>query len=587
MEPWIVAVLAVSALVVGGAVGFLIGRAQRPNTTLESALREALAERAASDQRAAAAADRNAEQRAEFERVLQHERVASHEQLTGLRDETGRLRDLSAELETELRQSVALRATSEANAASVAAALEEQRAEFERRLRDERAQAEAQQSASASALAEMRSDADRRVTEERTRAAKELADERARAQQELANERTRTAEQLQALREDEARLANEFAALSQRALARNTEAFLAQADERLKRSQDEGVAALKQREEAVRQLVQPLTESLQAVKGEVTAAERARLEANSALLEQLSAMRTSSESLQQETKQLVTALRAPQVRGRWGELQLRRVVEAAGMLPHVDFTEQAHTVTDDGVLRPDLVVTLPGDKHVVVDAKVAFSGYLEAMEARDETHRAERMRAHARHMRDHIDQLGGKAYWDAVSGTPEFVVMFVPAEPFLNAALEVEPTLFERAFERNVVLATPATLVALLRTVAYTWRQEQLAGEAQQVFAAGKELHKRLGTLGGHLTTLGKRLNATVEAYNAFGASLDRNVVTQARRFSRIQGLEPTIEHPEPLEVLAVPASKPDLFDDPAQRDEERTEAEPAPGTTEDGSPED
>lgn len=400
------------------------------------------------------------------------------------------------------------------------------------------AASEAREAALADRVREVQRDAERRVAEERERAAATM----------------------QALRDDEARLANEFAALSQRALARNSDAFLAQAEERLKRSQDDGAASLAAREDAVRQLVEPLSKSLESVKGEVSAAERARLEAHAALQEQLTAMRSSSDQLQLETRQLVNALRAPQVRGRWGELQLRRVVEAAGMLPHVDFDEQVHTDTDDGVLRPDLVVTLPGDKRVVVDAKVAFNGYLEAMESRDESTRANRLRAHARHLRDHIEQLGSKAYWDAISGSPEFVVMFVPAEPFLNAALEEDPTLFEHAFQRNVVLATPATLVALLRTVAYTWRQERLAGEAQQVFEVGKELHKRLGTLGVHLTNLGKRLNATVEAYNSFGASLDRNVVTQARRFSRLQGLEPGLDSPAPLEVLAVPPAKADLF---------------------------
>jgi DNA recombination protein RmuC len=313
-------------------------------------------------------------------------------------------------------------------------------------------------------------------------------------------------------------------------------------------------------------MVEPLTRVLDEVRAQVTAAEQARATGHAALGEQVRAMQQTSEQLRSETSRLVTALRASHVRGRWGELQLRRVVESAGMLEHVDFTEQAHHATDDGALRPDMLVHLPGDKQVIVDAKVAFSGYLEAMEARDDATRDKRLDAHARHMRDHIDQLGSKAYWEAVPGTPEFVVMFVPAEPFLNAALERDPTLFERAFARNVILATPATLVALLRTVGYTWRQEQLAGEAMQVLEVGRELHKRLGTMGTHLTTLGKRLNSTVEAYNAFNASLDRNVVTQARRFSALQGLEPSLDRTPPLEVLAVPAQKADLHAVPPQQ---------------------
>ena len=396
------------------------------------------------------------------------------------------------------------------------------------------------------------------------RHAAQLEEVREDARRRIAEERERGREAIAELQADAQRRADEFAKLSSAALERNSAVFLEQAEERLRRSSSEGAAELAKREAAVKQLVEPLSKSLDSVRTEVTAAEKARAEANAALAEQLQAMRSSSEQLSVETRQLVNALRAPQVRGRWGELQLRRVVEAAGMLEHVDFTEQAHHTTDDGALRPDLLVHLAGDKQIVVDAKVAFNGYLEAMEARDDTTRDKRLDAHARHLRDHIDQLGSKAYWEAVAGSPEFVVMFVPAEPFLNAALERDPTLFERAFERNVVLATPATLVALLRTVGYTWRQEQLAGEAMQVLEVGRELHKRLGTMGTHLTTLGTRLNKTVEAYNAFNASLDRNVVTQARRFSSLQGLEPSLEGNAPLEVLAVPAQKADVHADAA-----------------------
>ena len=403
-----------------------------------------------------------------------------------------------------------------------------------------------------------------RESAERRHAA-QLENVRADAEQRIADERQRGREAIAELQQDAQRRADEFAKLSSAALERNSALFLDQAEERLRRSQSEGAGELAKREQAVKQLVEPLAKSLESVRSEVTAAEKARAEANAALAEQLQAMRSSSEQLTTETRQLATALRAPQVRGRWGELQLRRVVEAAGMLQHVDFTEQAHHATDDGALRPDMLVHLPGDKQVIVDSKVAFAGYLEAMEARDDATRDKRLDAHARHLRDHIDQLGSKAYWDAVPGSPEFVVMFIPAEPFLNAALERDPTLFERAFERNVVLATPATLVALLRTVGYTWRQEQLAGEAMQVLEVGRELHKRLGTMGTHLATLGKRLNGTVEAYNAFNASLDRNVVTQARRFSSLQGLEPSLERTPPLEVLAVPAQKPDVHAEPEE----------------------
>ena len=359
------------------------------------------------------------------------------------------------------------------------------------------------------------------------------------------------------LRGDTKRLADEFDALSKKALAANTEAFLAQAEERLKRTHGEGAAELAKREEAVKQLVAPLAQTLVQVKDEMTTSEKARLEAHAALAQQVRGMQESSEMLRTETSALVNALRAPQVRGQWGEMQLRRTVEAAGMVEHVSFEEQVQL--EGGKLRPDLVVSLPDGKQIIVDSKVAFSGYLEAMEARDDATRAKRLEAHARHMRTHVDQLSGKEYWSHLESTPEFTVMFVPSEVFLNAALEQDPTLQEYAFSRNVVPATPATLVALLRTVAYTWRQEKLAAEASQVFTVGRELHKRLATFGTHLEQLAKRLNGTVDQFNKMTSSLDARVVPQVRKFSALQGLEPALEVPPPLEVLAVPAQKADL----------------------------
>ena len=285
------------------------------------------------------------------------------------------------------------------------------------------------------------------------------------AEADLADERRRAAERLEELKADQKRLSDEFDALSRRALEANSKAFLEQAEERLKRSQSEGAAELQKRQDAVQQLIEPIQKTLDTVKTEMTTAEKARLEAHAALSEQVQFMRQSTETLGAETRNLVNALRAPQVRGRWGELQLRRVVEASGMVNHVDFDEQLHHSTDEGALRPDMVVHLAGDKRVVVDSKVAFNGYLEAMEATDDAVRAQRLAAHARHLKKHIDDLGAKEYWDVVAGSPEFVVMFVPAEPFLAAALDQDATLYEYAFERNVVIATPSTLIALLRTV--------------------------------------------------------------------------------------------------------------------------
>lgn len=392
----------------------------------------------------------------------------------------------------------------------------------------------------------------------------QLQYERDQAAAQLAQSKRDAAERLQEVREDHKKLSDDFEALAAKVLQNTSKSLLEQADERFKRAHERSDAELAKREEAVKQLVEPLKQSLTEVKTEVTNAEKSRIRANAELTEQVNQMRNASELLRTETNQLVTALRAPQVRGRWGELQLRRVVEAAGMLNRVDFEEQLTFETDNGQLRPDLVVNLPGDKHVVVDAKTPFAGYLEAMEATDEKVRAERLKAHARHVGNHINELGAKAYWEQLPNTPEFVVMFIPAETFLQAALEEDPSLLEQAFEQNVVLATPTTLVALLRTVAYTWRQEQLASEAQQVLSVGRELHKRLGTMGNHLQTLSKRINSLVTAFNTFNSSLDRNVVTQAKRFSELQGIESPLESPPPLEVLAVPAQKPELYTESA-----------------------
>lgn len=404
---------------------------------------------------------------------------------------------------------------------------------------------------------------------ERDRHIERVAELKAEADLRVVEAQEQAKRQIDELRLDQKRLADEFEALSRQALATNSKQFMEHAEERFKRAQEAGQAAFEQRETAVKQMVEPIAKSLESVKQEVTNAEKARGEATAALTEQLHTMRRSSDQLTTETRQLVTALRAPQVRGRWGELQLRRVVEAAGMLNHVDFVEQESVRTDDGLRRPDLVVRLSGGKQVVVDSKVAFHGYLEALEARDDQTRAIKLTAHARHLRKHIDDLSSKAYWEVVDGTPEFVVMFVPAEPFLTAALDEDPTLFEHAFAKNVVIATPSTLVALLRTVGYAWRQERLAGEAQQIHEVGRELHKRLGIVGGHLQTLAKRLNSTVTAYNSFANSLDRNVVTQARRFSELQGVPEAFEAPVLVESLAVAPQKSDLYN------EEVTDTEP------------
>jgi len=300
---------------------------------------------------------------------------------------------------------------------------------------------------------------------------------------------------------------------------------------------------------ALHQMIAPLQQTLARYEQRVTELERERVDSYAALRTQVGQMRETSEELRTETRQLVAALRAPQVRGRWGEHQLRRIVEAAGMLGRCDFTEQATASAEGRVVRPDLVVHLAGGKHVVVDAKAPFSAYLEAMEARDEPTRNARLDAHARHLRGHVDALAAKSYWEAFDPAPEFVVLFIPADTFLDAALQRDASLLEHAFGRNVVLATPATLVALLRTIAYAWRQEALARNAAEVHTLGKELYGRLATMGGHIAKLGGALGTAVTSYNKAVGSLESRVLVTARKFADLG-----VGDSRSAEALAAPA---------------------------------
>jgi len=304
------------------------------------------------------------------------------------------------------------------------------------------------------------------------------------------------------------------------------------------------------RQQSVASLVAPIEEQLGRVEGQLRSLEVERARAAAELREQVTVVAAGSDRLGRETAALVTALRKPQARGRWGELQLRRVCEHAGMLTRCDFDEQASIPGPDGVLRPDLVVRLAGGRCIVVDAKVTLAAYLEAVEATDETSQQERMAAHARHLRQHVDRLADKAYWQQFPDTPEFVVLFVPGEAFLAPALEADPALLEHAYARRVHLVTPTTLVSLLRTVAHTWQQEALTENAQAVLTAGKELYARLSTLGGHVDKLGRSLNRTVGDFNAAVGSLERTVLPSARRMAEL-GLSGAQEPPRPVEEVA------------------------------------
>lgn len=317
-------------------------------------------------------------------------------------------------------------------------------------------------------------------------------------------------------------------------------------------------AAAERQEMAVS--VAPLREALGKVESHLRELEAARIGAYASLTEQVGFVRQAGEALRDQTTALVTALRAPQARGRWGEMQLRRVVEMAGMVEHCDFTEQASVTRDGGTVRPDLVVRLAGGKQVVVDAKVSLAAYLDAAESKDPDVVENRMAAHARHLREHVKGLAAKEYWRAFQPSPEFVVLFVPGDVFLAPALERDPTLLEDAMADRILIATPTTLMAMLRTVAYSWQQEALTSHARSVFEIGRELYHRLGTLGGHVDKLGKTLGRAVEDYNKTVGSLERTVLVQARRMAELQVTDADLRSPSPVEAVPRPLGAPELL---------------------------
>jgi DNA recombination protein RmuC len=337
---------------------------------------------------------------------------------------------------------------------------------------------------------------------------------------ELEHEQARSAEKEALLEKTERDLTARFDALAADALRKNNESFLELAS-----------AKLGQKEQAVEHLVAPLKESLQKVDGKLQELEVARKGAYSSLAEQVRQLTETQKELRSETGNLVSALRdRPNVRGRWGEIQLRRVVEMAGMIEHCDFETQAHVATADGAIRPDLVVKMPGGGSVVVDAKVAGQAYIESLECKDDEARTLKLRDHARQVRDHVTKLGAKNYWSQFERTPDFVVLFLPGETFLSAALEQDPALIEESFNNRVLIATPTTLIGLLRTVAYGWRQETIAESAKEVSELGRELYKRLATLTEHFSKVGDRLQSAVRAYNDSVGSFERSVLPGARK---------------------------------------------------------
>jgi DNA recombination protein RmuC len=373
----------------------------------------------------------------------------------------------------------------------------------------------------------------------------------AEAETRLAEEREQTAAKLALLEQAERKLSDAFASLSRQALSANADSFLQLARQSFETLQTGAQGELEKRQQAIAGLLAPVREQLSRTEQGIRELEKARQEAYGGLAEQVRNLTTTQERLQLETGNLVKALRAPQVRGRWGEMQLKRAVEFAGLVDRVDFVAQEVIAgSDESTLRPDLIVRLPGGKQVVVDAKAPLAAYLDALEARDDDLRLARFADHARQVRDHVKKLAAKSYWSQFATAPEFVVLFLPGESFYSAALEQDPGLIEDAFGDSVVIATPTTLVALLKSVAYGWRQESLADNAREIAAAARELHDRVRVFTDHFAGVSRGLAQAIRAYNQAAGSLTTRVLPQGRRLEQLgAGTGKPLAEPEPVDL--------------------------------------
>lgn len=393
---------------------------------------------------------------------------------------------------------------------------------------------------------------------------------------EVEGERRAAQERMASFKNATEELSEKFKALSRDALKDNNQSFLELARSTLEKFQESAKGDLESRQKAIDQLVKPLKESLEKVDGKIGEMEKARAGAYSELREQVKALATSQLQLQAETGNLVNALRAPHVRGRWGEIQLRRVVELAGMLQYCDFVEQSTVVTEDGRIRPDVIVRLPGNRTIVIDAKVPFDAFYESICTTDDLIRSAKLKDHARLVRTHIGSLSKKSYWESVQPTPEFVLLFLPGETFYSAALEIDPKLIEDGVGQGVIIATPTTLIALLKAVSYGWRQEQMATNAQEVSRLGKDLYDRLRTFTTYFADIGRGLDRALDSYNKGVGSLEARVLVTARKFKERGALAgEEIETLEPIDKLARPLSLdegglfPDLVADELEASEE------------------
>jgi len=347
------------------------------------------------------------------------------------------------------------------------------------------------------------------------------------------------------------RLATAFSDLANQSLRSNSENFLRLAEQNLSAHQEKAKRELGDREQAVESLVKPIREALSQSQRQIAELEKSRSEAYGSIKSQLEMMQHDQKFLAQETQNLVNALRRPQVRGRWGEITLRRLVELAGMVEHCDFKEQVQCSDDDKIIRPDMIVRMPDRRELVVDVKTPLDAYLEAIEAKDDAQHKLGLERHARNLRDHIRKLASKSYWEQFSTSPDFVILFIPGDQFLSAALDEDPELIETALSQRIILATPSSFVALLKAVAYGWRQLALADNAEQIRQLAEDLHSRLQAFVGHLNKVGRQLASSVDSYNRAVGSLERKVLPGARKFVEL-GIRTRkeLEVVEPLEAL-------------------------------------